>query len=124
MTEEVDKAGNLGYIILEKYEAWHFPASTQYDNQSKTGGIWAECTKLRLKHKQEASDWPDWCRIEENKQRYVEEYLHHEDVQLEPDDIQKNDGLRSLAKLLLNSMWGKMGQSPKKSKNHLHWRSF
>ena len=116
VTEELDKAVHLGYVILEKYEAWHFPSSTQYDNQSKTGGIWAECINLWLKHKQQASDWPDWCTTEEDKQRYVKEYLDHEGVQLEPDDIERNDGLRSLAKLLLNSMWGKMGQNPNKSK--------
>ena len=40
---------------------------------------------------------------EEDKQQYVQRYLEHEGVQLE--NIEKNPGLRSLSKLMLNSFW-------------------
>lgn len=113
-TIELEKAVSLGYTVMEKYEAWHFPATTQYDG--KSGGIWSECIDLWLKHKQQASGWPTWCVSEEDKQRYIIDYEKHEGVRLEADHIEKNEGLRSLAKLLLNSMWGKMGQNPNKSK--------
>ena len=113
---ELDKAERLGYTILEKYEAWHFPTSTQYDPVSKTGGIWSGCVDLWLKHKQQASDWPEWCKTEEDRRQYLNDYAEHEGIELEAEEIKKNEGLRSLAKLLLNSMWGKMGQNPNKSK--------
>ena len=113
---ELDKAESLGYIIVEKYEAWHFPASTKYNPISKTGGIWSGCVNLWLKHKQQASDWPEWCKTEDDKIRYIKDYAEHEGIELEAEEIKKNEGLRSLAKLMLNSMWGKMGQNPNKSK--------
>ncbi|KAK3731364.1 hypothetical protein QZH41_007156 [Actinostola sp. cb2023] len=66
-------------------------------------------TYLRLK--QEASGWPAWCQTEEeDKQRYVDEYLAHEGILLE--HIESNPGLRNLVKLMLNSLWGKFGQNP------------
>ena len=47
---------------------------------------------------------------EDEKQRYIEQYFLHEGIQLEYDKIEYNPGLRTLAKLMLNSMWGKFGQ--------------
>ena len=35
---------------------------------------------------------------------------------MDADKIEKNNGLRSLAKLMLNSFWGKFGQNPQKDK--------
>jgi hypothetical protein len=116
VTIEIDKALSLGYKIMEKYEAWHFPSTTQYDPSTKTGGVWSQCIDLWLKQKQQASDWPTWCVTDEDKQQYISDYEKHEGITLEPDQIEKNEGLRSLAKLMLNSMWGKMGQNPNKSK--------
>ena len=36
----------------------------------------------------------------------------HEGIELDSNKIEKNPGLRSLAKLMLNSFWGKFGQCP------------
>ena len=38
-----------------------------------------------------------------------------ENIQLEPAKIEKNPGLRTLAKMMLNSMWGEFGQKPNKT---------
>ena len=56
-----------------------------------------------LKIKQEASEWHTWCRTEEDKRQYVREYQEKEGIKLDPEKIKKNPGLRSLAKLMLNS---------------------
>lgn len=37
-------------------------------------------------------------------------YSLREGIQLDRDNIAKNPALRSIAKLLLNSFWGKFGQ--------------
>lgn len=63
-----------------------------------------------LKLKQEASAWPDWVSTEENKRKYIEQYNKKEGICLEYHNIQKNPRLRALAKLMLNSFWGKFGQ--------------
>ena len=39
VTLELDKAVEKGYVIMEKYWAWHFPHTTQYDPVTKTGGL-------------------------------------------------------------------------------------
>ena len=44
------------------------------------------------------------------KSHYVREYFDKEGVQLNDKNIVKNPGLRALAKLCLNSFWGKFGQ--------------
>ena len=47
---------------------------------------------------------------EKEKQSYINDYLKHEGIQLDYNKIEYNPGLRTLAKLMLNSMWGKFGQ--------------
>ncbi|MCU7811733.1 MAG: hypothetical protein KZQ77_10930, partial [Candidatus Thiodiazotropha sp. (ex Notomyrtea botanica)] len=58
----------------------------------------------------EASGWPKWCKTEADKQKYIDQYYHKEGILLDYDKIKKNPGLRALAKLMLNSFWGKFGQ--------------
>ena len=41
---------------------------------------------------------------------YIQEYAQKEGVTLNRENITKNPGLRALAKLCLNSFWGKVGQ--------------
>ena len=52
--------------------------------------------------------YPKDCVTDEQKQRYSDEYYEHEGIRLDPNKIEYNSGLRSLAKLALNSLWGKL----------------
>ena len=61
-----------------------------------------------MKIKQEASGYPKDCVTAEQKRTYVAEYLEHEEIALDPEKITHNPGLRALAKLMLNSFWGKL----------------
>jgi len=82
---------------------WHFPETCQ--------GLFQDYVNTWLKIKQEASGWPKWVGDNETKrQHYIREYYEHEGIQLEYDKIEHNPGLRALAKMMLNSMWGKFGQ--------------
>ncbi len=47
-------------------------------------------------------------QTEEEKQRFVQQYEEKEGIRLEPEKIEVNQALRSLAKLCLNSFWGKV----------------
>ena len=102
---EIDKAVEKGYVILDKYEAWVYPETTQYNPQTREGGLWAGYVDKFLKLKAEASGYPSHATTEEQKREYIQDYLRHEGIQLEPSKIQSNPGLRSLAKLCLNSFW-------------------
>ncbi|KAJ8032374.1 putative DNA polymerase [Holothuria leucospilota] len=108
VTLELQKAMEKGYRMLEIYEVWHFKSFTQYDPETKKGGLFVEYIDTFLKMKQEAEGWPQGCNSEEDRIAYVAEYEAREGVKLE--HIEKNEGRRCLAKLMLNSFWGKFGQ--------------
>ena len=109
-TMEIAKARSLGYVVLDTYEVWHFNQTAQYDPQTKTGGLFTDYINTFLKLKQEASGWPKWVSSEEQRQEYIQSYYQHEGIMLDYNKIEKNPGLRALAKLMLNSFWGKFGQ--------------
>ena len=113
---ELEKAVEMGYVILEKYMVWHFPQSSQYDPDTKEGGLWADYTNLWLQEKQQADGYPDWCKDDQDRQQYILDYYEHEGIHLDPEKIERNEGLRAISKLMMNSHWGKFGQNPNKSK--------
>ena len=102
VTDETKKALEMGYAILRIYEVWHFEKVEQYDQKLKQGGLFTGYVNKFLKLKQEADGWPDWCCTEENKLAYIRQYHEREGILLEYTNIQKNKGLRALAKLMLN----------------------
>ena len=63
-----------------------------------------------VKIKQEVSGWPKWCKTDDDKRKYIQDYYDREGIWLNANNIKKNPGLRQLAKLMLNSFWGKFGQ--------------
>ena len=99
---ELAKAVELGYQVQYIYEVWHFDETCQ--------GLFEDYVNTWLKIKQEASGWPTRVDTEAQKQKYIQDYFEQEGIQLEYDKIEKNPGLRTLAKMMLNSMWGKFGQ--------------
>ena len=100
---ELQKAVALGYDIQYLYEVWQFDQTCE--------GLFQDYVNTWLKIKQEASGWPSWVGDDETKrQQYIREYYEYEGIQLEYDKIEHNAGLRTLAKMMLNSMWGKFGQ--------------
>lgn len=107
--DEILKALQLGYRIVEIYEIWKYTV-VQYDGIRKYGGLFTEMMNKFLKIKQEASGWPKDCITQEQRGAYIDSFLSHEGIQLEFSKIIKNEGLRSLAKLMLNSFWGKYAQ--------------
>ena len=60
--------------------------------------------------KLEASGWPSWVKSEEDKDKFIKICEEKEGIFLDKKNVKKNNGLRSLAKLMLNSFWGKFGQ--------------
>lgn len=109
VVDEVRKALQVGYFISEIFIIWKYEI-TCYDQCTGEGGLFAEYINAFLKIKQESSGWPEWCTNESKKEQYLIEYEKAEGIRLEREKIGKNAGMRALAKLCLNSFWGKMGQ--------------
>ena len=61
-----------------------------------------------LKLKAEASGYPNWVQCPEDEDRYISDFTKSEGIQLDKDAIGPNPAKRGLAKLSLNSMWGKL----------------
>ena len=101
-TPELSKALSLGYEIKQVYWAY------QWTESSDT--LFKPYIDTFLKIKQESSGWPRPDMTEEEKREYIDYYKREQGVELDYKKIAKNPGLRSVAKLALNSFWGKFGQ--------------
>lgn len=65
-----------------------------------------------LKVKMEASGYPSWVKNHRDEMEYIERYYEREGISLEKDKILRNEALRFIAKIMLNSFWGKLAQRP------------
>ena len=101
-TPEIEKAREVGYVLLEVHEMWNF--------ERGEGGLFAEYVDTWLKVKTEASGWPRDCDTEEEKQDFIERFEEREGIRLDYKKVEPNPGLKATAKLMLNSFWGKFGQ--------------
>ena len=94
-TDEVAKAVDKGYKVIDVYEVWHF-ANTS-DNLFK--GYIRKFMKIKL----ESSKYDFKTKEEENNfKAKIKDSL---DIEIE--GLAYNPHLRSIAKLCLNSLWGK-----------------
>jgi len=101
-TPELLLALQHGYTVIEISEIWHW--------KRRTTDLFKEYIKTFLKSKTEASGWPAGCEIDMVKRReYLDEFEEREGVKLDEDNVEKNEGLRFISKLLLNSFWGYLG---------------
>ena len=110
-SNEIQKACELGYKILKIHEIRYFKKTTK--------SLFKDYVKWFLKVKQEASGYPDWVKTEEDKDEYIRQYKERQGIQLDKDKIMKNPGLRAIAKLCLNSLWGKFGQRTNMSRTEI-----
>ena len=115
-TPEVQEAVDRGYRILKIYEVWDFKTSSKYNATTREHGLFSKYVDTFFKLKLQYSGWPPGCETETGKDAFIEKILRTEGVKLEKSEIRKNSGLRTMAKLLLNSFWGKFGQKSNMSK--------
>ena len=103
-TPELEKALEKGYTLIKIHEVFHFP--------HRRTGLFQPYVDTWLKLKQESAGWPRWCTTPADKQRYLDQYKEREGIQLE--NVAKNPGREQVAKLMLNSFWGKFGEKSNK----------
>ncbi|XP_076840973.1 uncharacterized protein LOC143485425 isoform X1 [Brachyhypopomus gauderio] len=103
-TQEVIKAVEKGYVVQKIFEVWHFPL--------RSDTLFADYIKMFLKTKQESSGYPSWVKCAADEEEYLRGYEEHEGIRLDAGKITHNPAKRSVAKLALNSLWGKMCQRP------------
>jgi hypothetical protein len=109
------EAFNQGYKILHVYEIWHYKETTQYNPITKQGGLFTTYVDTFMKYKEEASGWPDNVTTNEEKKRHIQNFYNLEGILLNEENIKYNPGIRSVMKLILNSLWGKFGMQTNKT---------
>ena len=70
VTEEVKEAVAEGYVIQKIHEVWHYPNRSEYNKETKTGGLFTKQIQLLLKYKQEASGQP----VDEDVDEFIKKF--------------------------------------------------
>ncbi|KAF4529356.1 hypothetical protein B566_EDAN017368 [Ephemera danica] len=117
VSDEVKKAVEMGYTIIEMYEIWQYQ-TVQFNPETQEEGLLSGYINKFLKLKVEASGWPACVdqNSEDSKQKYIADFYERENVELEYAKIEKNPGIRSVSKICLNCLWGFFGMRENKTK--------
>ena len=118
IVDEVRAAVERGYRVLKIHEFYEYEV-TRYDPETCEGGHFAGYIDTFLKLKAEASGYPSWVQGPQDEERYVRNFRDSEGVDLDRDSISKNAAKRGLAKLCLNSFWGKLTESNNRPKSKM-----
>ena len=113
-TPELHEAVNQGYQVKEINEVWHW--------KEHRLPLFAGYINTFLKAKMEASGWPDHCETMDDKIRYLAEVKHKDMVELDMEKVESNPGRKAVAKLMLNSFWGKFGMRDNLSKTEFIYK--
>jgi len=116
--DEVTLAVAKEYKILEVFEVYEYEV-TRYNPETCEGGLFVDYINTFLKLKSEASGYPDWVRTEKDVVRYIDQFHQDEGNRLDRDSISYNAAKRGLAKLCLNSMWGKLTERSNRTQTKL-----
>lgn len=106
-TVELIKAEQLGYVIEEIEEILHFP--------SKSSTLFRSYIERFFSMKLKAAGWSKLGLedgTDEEKIDYLDQLYERYGIRLTMEDIREyNPGLYNIAKLFLNSLWGKFAQA-------------
>ncbi|EGT53478.1 hypothetical protein CAEBREN_25096 [Caenorhabditis brenneri] len=109
-TPELKKALSLGYIVTEVFHAVKYDEWLENDVDGN-GGLFTSYIKEMMVEKIYSSGYPANVVTDEEKAAYRHSFEVNEKIVLdEPERFVKNAGKRAVAKLMLNSLWGKMAQ--------------
>lgn len=109
VADEVRKAIQKGYKIIEIHEIWAYEVM-QYNPETKSGSSFAAYIDNFIKIKTYASGFPKTCKTPEQKAKFIQDFKEKEGIELDPALMIKNPSLRCMSKTTVNSFWGKFGQ--------------
>lgn len=110
-TVEIDEALKNGYEILHVHEVWNWGVG------ERTNDLFTSFINTFLKIKLTGAGFPSYVVTDLEKINYCKELKSREDIDITPEEITDNPGIRNLGKSALNSLWGKLCQGVNKEKN-------
>jgi len=119
-SREIYLAMSQGYQVLDIYEILDF------DENNRSNKFFKGYMSFFLRMKQEAEGWKkagassETPSNEEQQQCITTLYeLNGQMARMRPDRVSKNDVRRQTAKIYLNCLWGKFGQSPQRDEQYI-----
>ena len=88
------KAVEKGYRIVSIIEVWHW--------ERWTDTLFSDYIDTFYAVKEQASGYPQWVTDDAGRRQHVDNVLSRDGVRLDPAKVEKNPGLRQVAKLALN----------------------
>jgi hypothetical protein len=107
-----------GYKLLDIHEVYQYRV-TQYNRETGEGGLFVDYINTFLKLKAEASGYPSGVGTPDDEDRYIQLFWESEGIRLNKSLIDHNPAKRVLAKLCLNSMWGKLTEKSNRPQTKL-----
>ena len=98
---ELKAALELGYKVTRVYRIWHWERTQR--------GLFKAYVDMFLRLKQQATGQGSELTPEEHV-RFIQDYKRDTGIQLVASEIKANPGLYAVAKMYLNSLWGKFVQ--------------
>ncbi|CAL2047011.1 unnamed protein product [Caenorhabditis brenneri] len=111
---ELNAAIERGYRLLKFHEIWYW-----CDHKWVEADYFANYLKPMIQLKHESSGWPRENMTPEEKETYIEEIHKRDGVRLVMENVKKADNMREMAKLFLNTCWGKFAENPIKHESKL-----
>uniref|UniRef100_A0A7E4VQI1 DNA-directed DNA polymerase n=1 Tax=Panagrellus redivivus TaxID=6233 RepID=A0A7E4VQI1_PANRE len=105
-TVELKKAVELGYQIMETFEVWDY---ARWSKKGDECGLFDTYVDTFVREKVQNSGWGALTTAEEKRQ-CVEECERETGIRIDADAVVDNPGKRYCAKIMLNSLWGKLCQ--------------
>ena len=121
-TSELYLALSKNYEIVKTYEILHWSSENRsvYNRETNTHGIFSEFVDRYLTLKVQSSGFPDHVDTDDKKDEYIADYKKHEGIDIQKEEVKNNKGLREVAKLMLNALWGRFSMKNGKRQTVLY----
>ncbi|KAK3918145.1 DNA polymerase [Frankliniella fusca] len=107
------------YELIKVHEVHQYPGTVAYNPETGEDGLLSGYVRCFMALKMQASGWPPECDSDDKKEQFIKDTLKHDGVVLDPAKMVKNSALRTMAKLVCNSFWGKFGEKTLRSRTDL-----
>ena len=108
VTVELRLGIRWGHRVTDVLEIWSWSTARRSSN------LFREYINTFLKIKTEASGWPIECYCDQtetcsHRRDFLRDFELKEGIKLNEEIMERNEGLRFISKILLNSFWGFLG---------------
>ena len=97
---ELQLALEKGYKIVEVHEVYQYPGTMQFDPETGEDGLLSGYVRCFMALKIQASGWPAGCDTEEQKNKFIQDVLRFDGVNIDATKMEKNTALMDFYALL------------------------